>query len=196
MSTGQPVALQDRAMDDLRYIREAMERAGSFTAVSGWGEVGVGVTALIAAWIGASQPTPGGWLLVWATEAVVAAGIWGVAVARKARAAGLPLLYGPGRKMALSLAPALVAGALLTAVFYGEGLTSVLPGMWLLLFGSGIVGAGTYSVRIVPVMGISFMVLGTVTLIAPAEWGDVMMAAGFGGLHIVFGALIARRYGG
>lgn len=191
-----PVALHDRAMDDLRYIRDAMERAGQFTAVSGWGEMSVGVTALVAAWIASMQRDPTMWLMVWAVEAVVALAIWGTAVVRKARAARMPLLSGPGRKMALSLAPALAAGALLTVTLHAEGLTALLPGVWLLMFGSGIVGAGTYSVRIVPVMGLSFMVMGAIALAAPAEWGNGLMAAGFGGLHVVFGALIARRYGG
>lgn len=191
-----PVALHDRAMDDLRYIRDAMERAGQFTAVSGWGEMSVGVTALVAAWIASMQRDPTMWLMVWAVEAVVALAIWGTAVVRKARAARMPLLSGPGRKMALSLAPALAAGALLTVTLHSEGLTALLPGVWLLMFGSGIVGAGTYSVRIVPVMGLSFMVMGTIALAVPAEWGNGLMAAGFGGLHVVFGVLIARRYGG
>lgn len=196
LPSARPVALHDRAMDDLRYIRDTMERAGSFTAVSGWGEIGVGVTALVAAWVASSQTDAQAWLMVWVIEAVVALAISGVAVARKARAARMPLLSGPGRKMALSLAPVLVAGALLTGVLYMEGLTALLPGVWLLMFGSGIVGAGTYSVRIVPVMGLSFMLVGSVALVAPAAWGDALMAAGFGGLHILFGTLIARRYGG
>jgi hypothetical protein len=191
-----PVALHDRAMDDLRYIRDAMERAGKFTAVSGWGEVSVGVTALVAAWVASAQAEPGMWLAVWAVEAVVALAIWGTAVVRKARAARIPLLSGAGRKMALSVAPALGAGALLTAALYAEGLAALLPGVWLLMFGTGIVGAGTYSVRIVPVMGLSFMVLGAIALAAPSAWGNALMATGFGGLHVVFGILIARRYGG
>jgi hypothetical protein len=137
-----------------------------------------------------------GWLLVWSTEALLALAIGSFSVARKARAAGMPLLSGPGRKVALSLSPPLMAGAVLTGVLFGEGILQPLPGMWLLLFGAGIVAAGAYSVRIVPVMGLSFMLLGSIALLLPASWGDPLMALGFGGLHIVFGVLIARRYGG
>lgn len=192
----EPTALHDRAMDNLRYIRETMERAGSFTAVSGWGEVAVGVTALGAAWIAARQTEPAAWLAVWGIEALLAPLIGGWAVARKARAARMPLLSGPGRKFALSLAPPLAAGAVLTAVLFEAGLLALLPGMWMLLFGTGVVAAGIYSIPIVPVMGMSFMALGAVTLVAPPAWGDALMALGFGGLHILFGLLIARRYGG
>ncbi len=183
-------------MDNLRFIRETMERAGSFTAVSGWGQVAIGLTALVAAWIAGAQADAEGWMAVWSVEAFVALAIGGWAVARKAYIAGMPLLSGPGRKVALSLAPPLLAGAMLTAVLFEAGLLWPLPGMWLLLFGVGVVAAGAYSVRIVPVMGLSFMILGTFTLLAPPSWGNSLMGLGFGGIHIAFGLLIAWRYGG
>ena len=188
--------LHARAMDNLRFIRETMERAGSFTAVSGWGSIATGVTALVAAGIATLVTEPVLWLAVWSAEALLALGIGTWAVVQKARAAGLPLLSGPGRKVALSLSPPLLTGALLTMVLFQAGLLSVLPGMWLLLFGVGIVAAGSYSVRIVPVMGLSFMLLGAVALLLPMSWANGVMAVGFGGLHILFGVLIARRYGG
>jgi hypothetical protein len=194
--TPEPVALHDRAMDNLRFIRETMERAGSFTAVSGWGSIATGVTALVAAWIASLTSDPTSWLAVWCGEALLALGIGTLAVVQKARAAGLPLLSGPGRKVALSLSPPLLAGAVLTGVLYQAGLLGALPGMWLLLFGVGIVAAGSYSVRIVPVMGLSFMLLGAVAFLLPLSWANGVMALGFGGLHIFFGVLIARRYGG
>jgi hypothetical protein len=190
------LALHDRAMDNLRFIRETMERAGSFTAVSGWGAVMIGVTALAAAPLAAMQRSPAAWLAVWCVEALLALAIGAWSVARTARAAGMPLLSGPGRKVALSLSPPLVAGAVLTGVLFGSGMLALLPGMWLLLFGAGIVAAGAFSVRIVPVMGLCFMLLGSVALLLPPGWGNGLMAFGFGGLHIVFGTLIARRYGG
>jgi hypothetical protein len=192
----EPLALHDRAMDNLRFIRETMERAGSFTAVSGWGSIATGVTALLAAALASTQHDPVAWLAVWSAEALLALGIGAWAVVKKARAAGMPLLSGPGRKVALSLSPPLVAGALLTGVLFQAGLLAMLPGMWMLLFGVGIVAAGSYSVRIVPVMGLSFMLLGAVAFLLPMSWGNGLMAVGFGGLHILFGLLIARRYGG
>jgi hypothetical protein len=192
----EPTALHDRAMDNLRFIRETMERAGSFTAVSGWGEVAIGVTALAAAALASKQGSPAAWLTVWSLEGLLALGIGAWSVARKARSARMPLLGGPGRKVLMSLLPALLAGAVLTGVLYRADLLAALPGMWLMLFGAGIVAAGMYSVPIVPVMGLSFMVLGASAFVFPASWGDALMAVGFGGLHILFGTLIARRYGG
>lgn len=188
--------LHARAMDNLRYIRETMERAGSFTAVSGWGQVVIGVSAMLAAWLASRQASPEMWLATW-TAAAVAALLTGViTTAMKARAAGMPLLSGPGRKFGLALAPPLLAGAVLTMVLYRADLASAMPGTWLMLYGAGVVTAGAFSVSAVPVMGLCFMVAGCAALFTPAAWGDLWMAAGFGGLHVVFGVLIARRHGG
>jgi len=186
----EPPALHDRAMDNLRYIRETMERA------SGWGQVAIGATALAATYLAAQQPNAKAWLLTWLTEAIIALLISGWSMDRKARATGTPLLSGPGRKVAFSLSPPMAVGALLTVVLFRAGLTNAIPGMWLLLYGTGVVTGGMFSVSVVPVMGICFMVLGAVGLFAPAVWGNWLLAAGFGGLHMVFGIIIARKYGG
>jgi hypothetical protein len=194
--SAESLTLHDRAMDNLRFIRETMERAERFTTISGWGQVTIGLTAVIAAIIASLQTDRNLWILVWSVEAVVALGIGGWTVARKTHAAGMPLRSGPGRKLGLAMAPPLVTGALLTAVLFEAGMTAPLPGLWLLLYGSGVVAAGAFSASIVPVMGLNFILVGTFALLAPAAWGDAIMAVGFGGIHIVFGLLIAWRYGG
>jgi hypothetical protein len=192
---GEVPGLHDRALDNLRFIRETMEKASSFTAVPGWGGVGMGVTALAASMV-ASRQTGDAWLGVWLVAALVAVGIGAWATERKARRNGVALFRGPGRKFALSLLPPLLAGALLTGPLYQAGLLTVLPPLWLLCYGTAVVTGGAFSVPIVPVMGASLMMLGTVALFCPASWGNWFMAAGFGGLHILFGILIARRHGG
>lgn len=189
-------SLHGRAMDNLRFIRETMERATSFTAVPGWGGVAIGVTALAAAAIALRQDTAQAWLTTWLIEALLALAIGGWAMQRKARAGESTVLSGPGRKFALSLLPPLLAGAVLSIVLYRAQVFFALPGLWLLLYGTGVVTGGAFSVRIVPVMGLCFMALGVLALSAPAAYGNWFMAAGFGGLHIVFGIIIARRHGG
>src|SRR5438874_523777 len=94
-SQPEPPSLHDRAMDNLRYIRETMERASSFTAVPGWGQVAIGVTALVAAFLAAHQPTNRGWLVTWLVEAMISLLIAGWSMDRKARAIQTPLLSGP-----------------------------------------------------------------------------------------------------
>ena len=190
-----PVALHDRAIDDLRFIRQTMERTGSFTAVPGWGGVGIGVVALAAALVASRQSTPGRWLVVWLTAAAIACAIAVAPMTLKARATSVPLSTGPGRKFLLSFLPPVGAAIALTAALYAHGATSLLPGLWLLTYGAAVVAAGTFSVRVVPLMGIAFMMLGALALALPA-WGDAWMAAGFGGLFIGFGVVIARRHGG
>jgi hypothetical protein len=192
----EPPALHARAMDNLQYIRETMERATAFTGISGWGQVAIGITALITSFIAAQQKAFKNWLAIWLAEAVVALLIAGWSIDRKARAVKMPLLSGPGRKVAFSLSPPIFAGGLITIVLYRAGLTGPIPGLWLLLYGTGVVTGGMFSVSAVPIMGLCFMMLGAATFLAPVGFADWFMAAGFGGLHIIFGVIIARRYGG
>lgn len=193
----EPPALHARAMDNLRFIRETMEGAASFTAVPGWGGTLMGATALVASVVAAQQRKVGDWVLVWAVEALLACVIAGVAMWRKARAAQTGLLSRPGRKFALSFSPPIFVGALLTvALMQLPGGPALLPAVWLLLYGTGVVTGGAFSVRIVWVMGFCFLSLGSLALFAPAHWGNYLLGAGFGGLHLVFGPIIARRHGG
>jgi hypothetical protein len=195
-SKRQPIPIDARAADHLRYIRETMERAGEFTAVPGWGGVAMGITALAAAFFASRQTTPGAWLAVWLAEAFVAVCIAAPAAATKAHRANSRLFSGPGRKFLLSFAPPIVVGGLLTFVLFQAGAIATLPGVWLLLYGTAVVTGGAFSVRVVPIMGLCLMALGATALLAPAAWGDALMAVGFGVLQIFFGAWIARYYGG
>lgn len=194
---GPPTATDpDRALDDLRFIRKTLERASSFTAVPGRATALIGLTALLAAALAARQPTPDLWLLTWLAEAALAVAIAAWSLFHKTRATRAPLFRGAGARFLLSLLPPFAAGALLTPVLYARGLTSALPGTWLLLYGAGVTTGGAFSVRAVPLMGLCFMCAGALALAAPPGWGDLFMAAGFGGLHVIFGVLIARKHGG
>ena len=190
------IGIQSHAIDNLRYIRETMERAGSFTAVPGWGGFVMGVTAAIAAFIASRQSAEDVWLLVWLAEGAIAVAIGLLAMQRKARAAHLSLWSAPARKFLFSFAPATVAGAVLTFGLYRAGMISAIPGVWLLLYGTGVVTGGAFSVPAVPVMGLCFMMEGAFAVFAPTGWSDTLLGVGFGGFHMVFGVVIARRYGG
>ena len=183
-------------MDNLRFIRETMEAAGTFTAVSGWGQVVIGVTAILAALLAARQTARPEWVLVWSAEAILALLISVWFMYDKARSASLPLLTGSARKLLFSFTPVFVVGMVMTFAFMKQDMYSLLPGVWMLLYGTAVVAAGAFSVRIVPVMGAAFVTLGAVALFAPSSWNNVLMILGFGVLHIVFGIIIARRHGG
>ena len=192
-----PQPLHAHAAENLRYIRDAMERASAFTAVPGWGGIGMGVSAIVTAAISGPPDGSTRWTVVWLVDAAVAATIALVAMTSKARRAGAPLsTTAPAYRFALAFLPPLVAGVLLTGVFIWLGLSTRLPGCWLLLYGTAVATGGAFSVRAVPIMGVCFMALGVIGFAAPAPWGHLLMAAGFGGLHIVFGSIIARKYGG
>ncbi len=187
---------RQRALENLRFIRETMERSASFTAVPGWGGLAMGITGLVAARAALHQTSPRAWLATWLVAALVAIAIGIATLLWKARKSDTPLLFGAGRKFALSLSPPIGAGAVLTGALYFAGATAILPGLWLLLYGAGVVTGGAFSVKVVPVMGLCLMLLGATALIAPPSWGNYFLAIGFGGVHILFGLIIGRRYGG
>ena len=189
-------ALHVRAMADLRFIRETMESVSSFSAFSGWGLILIGVVATACGLLAARQPTRPRWLLAWVAAAAVSAVIGALSTARKTRTARQPLIPGPASKFALSLAPAVVSGALLTGALERAERFDLLPGMWLLLYGAGLVAAGAWSVRVVPVIGTTFMVLGAAGLLLPPGWRNWLLIAGFGGLHMAFGVIVGRKHGG
>ncbi|MGH7516793.1 MAG: hypothetical protein ACREOC_04900 [Gemmatimonadales bacterium] len=189
-------ALHDRAIDDLSFIRQTMERAAPFTAVPGWGGVAMGATALVAAAAADGHPLDSRWVGTWLGASVLALLIGGWAMSVKASRAGTSVLSASGRRFVLSYVPPLLVGVLLTIALVRAGHVEALPGTWLLLYGTGVVTGGAYSVRVVPLMGLCFMALGSAALFAPPAWGNTLMALGFGGFHLAFGLVIARRYGG
>ncbi len=188
--------LHAHAMNDLRFIRSTMERASSFTAVPGYGMVVMGATAALTAYLSSQRADAEGWLVIWLAEAVLATSIAFISMGYKARSAKISLFTGAGWRFILNLFVPVFAGVPLTLVFYQQGLTEILPGLWLLLYGTGVVTGGAFSVRIIPTMGFGFILTGVVTLFVSPYWGDYMLAFGFGGLHIIFGGAIARRHGG
>jgi hypothetical protein len=183
-------------MDNLSFIRRTMERATSFTSVPGWGGVAMGITAVTAAVAAHGHRGTPAWLAIWLAAGAVSLVIGIGTMSAKARRAGTSVFSYSGRRFVLSYVPPLLVGLLLTVVLARHGLEAVLPGTWLLLYGTGVVTGGAYSVRAVPLMGLCFMTLGAFALFAPPAWGNALMGLGFGGLHIGFGLVIARRHGG
>ncbi len=193
-----PEALRDHAVDNLRYIRQTMERAGSFTSIPGWGGFAVGVTAIIATVL--AEPLtawrPRDWLLLWLAEAVVASSIGWPAMALKGKRSGVSLTTGVARRFFVAYFSPLIGGAILTFALWRAGAFQPLPSVWLLLYGTAFVSSGAFSMRLIPVMGGCFMALGLVAAFLPLSLANLVLGVGFGGLHIIFGWIIARNYGG
>jgi hypothetical protein len=193
------MALGDRAADNLRFIRDAMARAGAFTSVSGAGMIAAGIVGLAAS--AAAPPLmlatdPRRFLAVWIAAALLAGGASWATIRRKARRAGQSLVDGPARRFTLAFAPAIVAGAVLTVAFVATGQSTLLPGTWLSLYGAAVTAGGAFSVRPVPIMGCAFLGLGALCFAVPVQAQQLVLAAGFGGLHLSFGYQITRHYGG
>jgi len=186
-------------MDNLRFIRDTMERAGPFTSVSGAGTMAVGVVGLTASALSVAVPLdddPANWLVLWLLAALVALVTSMESIRRKARRTGQSLSAGSARTFALAFAPGIVAGAVLTVALVVRGETAVLPATWLTVYGAAVTAGGAFSVRPVPVMGALFLLLGAICFVAPVSWTPLFLGAGFGVLHVVFGLRIARHHGG
>lgn len=193
-----PDALRDHAVDNLRYIREAMERATAFTSIPGWGGLAIGITALATTAIAEPMTAwnPRRWLTTWLIEATVAAIIGGFSIWHKAYRAGTPFMSGAARQFFISYFAPLIAGAVLTVSIVRSGSLDSLPALWLLLYGAAFVSSGAFSLRVIPIMGFGFMLAGLAAAFVPLAVGNLLLGAAFGGLHIVFGWIIARNYGG
>lgn len=184
------------AEDSLHFIRQTMERSSTFTAVPGLGGAGMGTVGLAAALFAADQRSAERWLFVWLLAAVVAMGIGGTAMWRKAIRLGAPLAGTVGRRFAMSLAAPLAAGAALTWGAWMHDDWALLPPVWLLLYGTGVLAGGVFSVAAVRLLGVTFMALGVAALATPPAWGNAWLGIGFGGLQLAFGLYIARKHGG
>lgn len=192
-----PISLHERAVDNVAFVRGMMERSVHFTAVPGWGGVGMGASAILAAVVASLQTTEQSWLAVWSAEAAVASLIAVVSIVTKARANGVPLGTGPARRFALCLLPALAAGAVLTVACVQAQSFALLPVIWLLLYGVGVCSAGAISSpTVVFALGLSLVLGGAAAAMSPAEWGNWYLAAFFGLGHIVAGAVIIKHHGG
>lgn len=191
-----PVSVETHAADQLSFIRRTMERSSTFTAVPGWGGAGMGVIGVIAAATASLQQTAERWLATWLAAAAIAFVIGILAMRRKAARVGVPLTGAPGRRFALSLAAPLVAGVALTAGLWMHNVWALMPPTWLLLYGTGVMTGGAFSVTPMRLIGLGFMLLGAAALLTPPSWGNVWLALGFGGLQVGFGIYIARKHGG
>jgi hypothetical protein len=191
-----PAPIHEHALSNLRYIREAMERASAFTSIPGWGGVVIGVTALVAMVVAHPHVGTRRWLWIWLAEAVLAGSIALVTMIRKASRANVSVREGPARRFFISYFAPILAGAALTFLLAQHGAYAVLPATWLLLYGASFISSGAYSIPVVPVMGVCYMVFGVGACFASPVVGNALVGIGFGGLHLIFGLLIARRYGG
>ncbi len=196
VQTKQPINIGERAIDNLQFIRETMERSAVFTSVPGYGGMLMGATAIVAAYIANSQTNLRDWLTIWLIEAFLAFAIGLLAMWQKSKIGNVPLTSAPAKKFARGFLPPLISGVFITLGLWRFGHFEVMMPTWILLYGAAIVCGGAFSVKVVPIMGWCFIALGAVAFFLPANFGNLMMALTFGVLHIVFGLIIARKFGG
>ena len=192
----EPTPIDSGALENLRYIRSTIEAADTFTTVPGYGCIAMGVTALVAVGVESIPQLTPYWLGIWVAAAIVACATALWFMEQKARAQGLSLRRAVARRFFMTLAPAFVAGAILTAALAGNIDRELMTGMWLLLYGTGLAACGLFAIRAVSTAGLAFMALGTATLWLPPGSAHIVLALGFGGIHLALGANIVRHHGG
>jgi hypothetical protein len=191
-----PRSVSSQAAHNLTFIRSAMERSATFTAVPGVGGVVMGVIGLVAAVVGARQATGDRWVASWLIAAVIAVIVELVAVTRKAHRAGMTLTGPNARRFAMGMAAPLIAGAAITYQLWTVRTFTVMAPTWLLLYGAGVITGGMFSVPVIRALGVCFLLVGLAAILSPPAWNDLWLGLGFGGLHIGFGAYIAKHHGG
>ena len=192
----EPTPIDSGAVENLRYIRSTIDAVHTFTTVPGKGCIAMGLTALVAVGVESIPQLAQHWLAVWVGAAIVACGsaLW--FMEQKARAQGLSLRRAVARRFFMTMAPAFLAGAILTAALAGQVDRELITGMWLLLYGAGLAACGLFAIPAVFTAGIAFMALGTATLWLPPGSAAIVLALGFGGIHVALGVTIMRHHGG
>ncbi len=196
IETNEPVNIGDRAFDNLKFIRETMERSTVFTSVPGYGGILMGVTAIVAAVIAGNQPYVRDWLTVWLVEAFLAFSIGLFALWQKSKISKTSLLSAPAKKLLMNSLPPMLCGVFITLGLWRFGHFEVMIPVWILCYGAAVVCGGAFSVKVVPVMGWCFIALGAIAFFLPTGFGNSMMGLSFGVLHIIFGFIIGRKFGG
>jgi len=191
-----PTPIDSGALENLRYIRSTIEAAHTFTTVPGKGCIAMGLTALAAVGLESIPALAPHWLAIWVGAAIIACGsaLW--FMEQKAHAQGLSLRRAVARRFFMTLAPAFLTGAILTAALAGHVNRELITGMWLLLYGTGLAACGLFAIPAVFTAGLAFLGLGAATLWLPPGSAHIVLALGFGGIHLALGTAIVRHHGG
>jgi hypothetical protein len=172
----------------LGVIRTLMERGTRYTNLSGNAGVAAGTLALLGCALRLWLNTP--FLLTWIGVLLAACGAIVYFTAEMARANGEPFWTRQARTVVLALTPALICALVMTAVLARVGQETLLPGVWMLLWGVGALAMSFFTPRMISLLGVAFMVAGTATLIAGPVSDSLAMGLTFGAIHLAYGIVL------
>jgi hypothetical protein len=190
--------------ENLLYIRKTMEAAGQITAVPGWCLLAAGVLSVAGAafnaFVTGAPWSPGPYpymaLATWSVVLCVSVAVVSFGMYLKGRQTCAPIQPPLLRKLIWSLCPSLFVGGLLTGIAVRSQKLEWLPVIWLGCYGAAVTNGGQVSVAPVRYMGLSFLLAAAGAALSPPGAGLLWLALGFGWLHIIYGAYIARRHNG
>jgi len=186
------VALDSHALGTLQYIRASIDAAG-LLAVPGSAGIAMGAVGVLAALLVALKVVAVPWLEIWLIAGLVAVAAGTALMVYQVGSRGTALYRGPLRKFLMCLCPPLLVGAVLTWQLWLHGQSTLIPGVWLLMYGCAVMAASTLTRRALAVMGALLAVLGVIALQVPVIDQNAVLGVGFGGLHLLFGILIGGK---
>jgi hypothetical protein len=206
----EPEALPvEEAQENLRVIRELMERSTKYSTFSGLSGVLAGLVSIAGCLVQhfyvltlPTQAQPAAFIVNWSIVVALAIGIDFMLTKRRAPLVGKTINSRLGRQMVTASIPALGFGALLTLAFVHKGLMHDVYPYWMLAYGCAVSAVGLFSQKEVQRLGWAFLAAGALTLLAqvfttiPVAGGSlglIMIAVSFGGFHIVYGITMSRR---
>lgn len=201
---------KEKYIDDIREIREMMDKSSRFISLSGWSGVSAGIFALLGAYIGYRNiyvdpsysaydrivlSSENWWtLLLIAITTLLLSIIFGIYfTTRKARQNNQPIWGSTSKRLVVNLMIPLIAGGILCLMLLMKGYIGLVAPMTLLFYGLSLVNASKYTLSEMKSLGILEIVLGLVA-IQFIGYGLIFWAVGFGLLHIIYGIIMHFRY--
>ena len=202
---------QNHYREDIRAIREIMQRSTRFISLSGLSGIVAGLVALIAAFlawridpdlfrsiplpaVGTSPASLGHLVALSIATLLIAISESFVFTLRSARKNREYIWNVHFRQLLVQLAIPLLTGGVICLYLAFAGLINLVPPMMLIFYGLALIGASKYTLKDIFGLGVLEIGLGLTGLFLPA-YGLWLWATGFGLFHIVYGIRMYINYG-
>jgi hypothetical protein len=202
---------QQRYLDDLKDIKDIMNRSSRFLSLSGLSGVFAGVFALGGAYLAygtvyksqdylgyrqadMSTETLTTLLLIALATVALAVGVGILLTTREARKSNQKLWDAQTKRLMINLLIPLVTGGILCLMLLLTGYIGFVAPLTLIFYGLALVNASKYTLTEVRSLGLLEIGLGLLA-VHFIGYGLIFWAAGFGVLHIIYGIVMHIRYG-
>lgn len=197
-------------IEDLRDIREMMDRSSRFISLSGLSGVFAGIFALIGAYLAyqtvyANQDYLGyriaiinrdsllQLLLIATSTLILSVGAAIFFSTRKAKKNGHKIWDLQTKRLLMNLFIPLATGGVVCLILLFKGFIGLVAPLTLVFYGLALLNASKYTLTEIRSLGISEIILGLVATYY-IGYGLLFWTVGFGLLHIFYGILMQIKY--